>query len=128
MYISPLERMKKVHIWIGTTSKNEDEFDRYFDQNNDLCQFCKDAGIEQYDEDFIGIIPVFESETDIRDILAEVPIDEKCIDLAVSNSTKLGIQKANAVFYLTDSSVSIEGYDNKLYNDLRYIGMFDSDL
>ena len=120
--------MKKVHIWIGTTSKNEDEFDRYFDQNNDLCQFCKDAGIEQYDEDFIGIIPVFESETDICDILAEVPIDEKCIDLAVSNSTKLGIEKANAVFYLTDSSVSIEGYEDKLYNDLKYIGMFDSDL
>jgi hypothetical protein len=120
--------MKKVHIWIGTTSKNENEFDQYFDQNNDLCQFCMDLGIEQYDEDFIGIIPLLDHETDIHDILAEVPIDEKCIDLAIDNCAKLGIQKANAVFYLTDSSVPVEGHDDKLYNGLRYIGVFDSDL
>ena len=58
--MNPLERMKKIHLWIGTTTKTQEEYDEYSDQDHDTSPFATDIGIEEYDEDFIGIIPLSE--------------------------------------------------------------------
>lgn len=46
MYISATKRMKKIHIWIGTTFKTEDEYYNYFEQ-----EFAQDIGVDEYDGD-----------------------------------------------------------------------------
>jgi hypothetical protein len=121
MYISPTERMKKIHIWIGVTSKSEEEFFNYFDQDNDNSQFSKDIALNsEYDEDFIGIIPM-DRNIPIKEIFEnDVPIDTDDIPQVEKECYKLGLESANAVFYLTDSSVKIENIGKK-YNGLYYI-------
>ena len=128
MYMHPLERMKKIHLWIGFTSKTEKEYEEYFDQDSNTSQFGKDIGIEEYDEDFIGIIPLFEQEVDVNDILDEIPIDDDCIESVLSECKRLDIEKVNAVFYLTDASVEITKPYKENYNGIKYIGLFDSSL
>lgn len=129
MYISPTERMKKIHIWIGTTKKNEEEYEKYFDQEIQLSKFSQDIGLDtDYDEDFIGIIPLLSKEEPVGEILKEeTPIHPSEIPLAVEKCIAFEINNANAVFYLTDSTIKINNIGGK-YNDLTYIGIFNSSL
>lgn len=121
-----LDRMKKVHIWIGTTLLSEDDYYKYFDQDNGTCPFCLDIGVEEYDEDFMVIIPLFEKEIDIKEILTEVVIDDNEIESVINECKNKNISKANAVFYITDASVVInEPYLNN-YNGLKYIGLYNT--
>ncbi|CEN45503.1 conserved hypothetical protein [Capnocytophaga canimorsus] len=69
MYINPLERMKKIHIWIGSFVGTDKEFEVYFEQKNEACQFCLDIGIDEYDEDLIGIIPPITNYVNISELL-----------------------------------------------------------
>ena len=139
MYISPIERMKKVHIWIGKNSLNEEDYEKYFeldcstegdfeDPDYRICQFCKDIGEVWYDEDFIGIIPIFDQAVSIREILQEVPIAETDIEKVTSKCDELEMKTANAVFYLTDSQVEVPRPYKDSYNGLKYIGVFGSCL
>jgi hypothetical protein len=138
MYISPIERMKKVHIWIGKNSLSEEEYEKYFeldysegdfeDPDYQICQFCQDIGEVLYDEDFIGIIPIFDQVVSIREILQEVPIAENDIEKAISKCNELEMKTANAVFYLTDSQVEVPKPYKNSYNGLKYIGIFESCL
>ncbi|WP_275389799.1 immunity 22 family protein, partial [Xenorhabdus bovienii] len=68
-----------VHLWIGNNFSSEDEYMKYFeldysvegnfdDPNYKLCQFCKDIGLQWYDEDFIGIIPRRDESVSIDEI------------------------------------------------------------
>ncbi len=135
----PVKRMKKVHIWIGTTSLSEEDYQKYFeldystegdfdDPDYKVCGFCKDIGKVWYDEDFIAIIPLFEQEISIKEILKEVTIDENDIEKVIAKCNELGIKKANAVFYLTDAEIEVPKPYKDSYNGLKYIGIFDSDL
>ena len=47
MYLSPLEKMKKVHIWIGTFSGSEKEYEDYFNLQDSPCRFCIDINTIQ---------------------------------------------------------------------------------
>jgi len=59
MYISPTERIKKIHLWLGTTAVDEQTYFSYFQQENGISQFAYDIGLdEEYDEDMIGILPI----------------------------------------------------------------------
>lgn len=127
MYINPLIRMKKVHIWIGIFSKSEEEYNNYFNQESSQCQFCLDIDTEGYDEDFIGIIPLFKEKMSIQFLLNEVPIDLEDIPKALETCKKMNIEEGNAVFYMTDSLISIKDKE-KSYNGLFYIGMYNSSL
>ena len=69
MYVSPLERMKKVHIWIGSFLESEEVYEDYFNQQHSPCPFCVDINADEYEEDFIGIIPLFNEEQDISVLL-----------------------------------------------------------
>lgn len=128
MYISPLERMKKLHLWIGATTKSGEEWNRYFESENGLSQFSIDIGMEEYDEDFIGILPLFDHAIDIAAVLNEIPVDQNCIEDIIKTAHSLGTEKANAVFYLTDSSVKLMEPLKTHYNDCAYFGLYDSNL
>lgn len=127
MYISPLIRMKKVHIWIGTFSKTQDEYEMYFNQENPPSQFGVDINIEEYDEDLIGIIPLLGENVEVKYLLNEVPIEEDEIPIALSKCENMKIREGNAVFYLTDSLIKIDDEEKK-YNELKYIGVYNSSL
>jgi Immunity protein 22 len=134
-----MKQMSEIHLWIGKTKKEEEEYLKYFeldystegdfnDPNYIVCQFCKDIGEKWYDEDFMGIIPIFDEELVIKDILKQVPISNDEIDNVVSKAESLGVFLGNAVFYLTDADIDLpEPYKNN-YNDLKYIGKFASSM
>ena len=127
MYLSPLERMKKVHIWIGTFSGSEKEYEDYFNLQDSPCRFCIDINTDEFDEDFIGIIPIFNEEQDISILLQHVPIDMDDIKNALIKCKAMELVKGNAVFYLTDVSLTIPNKE-KSFNGLKYIGMYNSSL
>lgn len=127
MYISPIERMKKIHIWIGSYFDGIEKYEEYFNQDNPPCQFCKDIGIEEYDDDFIGIIPLFCDEVNILTLLLEAPVEESEKNKILKRCGALGLEKGNVIFYLTDSSIYINDAEN-VYNGLLYIGIYNSSL
>ena len=127
MYLSPLERMKKVHIWIGTFSGSEKEYEDYFNLQDSPCRFCIDINTDEFDEDFIGIIPLFSEEQDIGILLQQVPIDMGAIKSALIKCKAMELVKGNAVFYVTDVSLTIPNKE-KSFNGLKYIGMYNSSL
>ena len=127
MYLSPLERMKKVHIWIGTFSGSEKEYEDYFNLQDSPCRFCIDINTDEFDEDFIGIIPLFREEQDIGILLQQVPIDMGDIKSALIKCKAMELVKGNAVFYVTDVSLTIPNKE-KSFNGLKYIGMYNSSL
>jgi len=130
MYISPVERMKKIHLWIGTTAVDEAVYNLYFDQEDELSQFSKDIGLaEEYDEDFIGILPIFKNPPPIKELLEkEIPIDKDSIAEVLAVCETMGIHSINAAFYLTDSAIAIAKPNKKEYNGLRYLGEYKSAL
>jgi len=130
MYISPTERMKKIHLWLGNTAADEQTYFNYFDQEDEISQLGRDIGLdEEYDEDMIGILPIFEKQVTVKEVLEKkVPIDNSSISEAEKASQKLGITTANAAFYITDSSIIIKEPYKKDYNGLSYIGEFRSEL
>ena len=100
---------------------------QYFNQEEPPCQFCKDIDCEEYDEDFIGIIPLFEEKVGVEQLLDEVPIDENEIPKVIEKCKAMNISVGNAIFYITDASIIIENTEKK-YNELKYIGIYDSAL
>jgi hypothetical protein len=130
MYISATERMKKIHLWLGNTAVDEQTYFNYFQQEDSISQFAYDIGLDgEYDEDMIGILPISETPIPAQEVLQKkVPIDTGSISHAEIAFKRSGIDTVNAVFYLTDSSITIkEPYKNN-YNGLIYIGVFDSAL
>ena len=86
--------MSIIHIWIGTTHKTEEEYLKYFeldystegdfdDPDYKLCPFCKDINQRWYDEDLIGIIPLFGDEYPILQLLETIPIDKNEIEKVI---------------------------------------------
>ncbi len=133
-----MENHEKVHLWIGTTHQPEAKYQRYFeidystegdldDPNYKICGFCRDIGEVWYDEDFIGIIPRSETEVSIDEILTEAAIDVADYDDIKSICNALGIEKANAIFWYADASLTISEPYKENYNGLKYIGLFNGD-
>lgn len=132
------ERMSKVHLWIGVTQKTEEEYLEYFkldystggdfdDPNYQVCGFCIDIGEKWYDEDFIGIIPLYEEEVSIKEIIEEAAIDPKESENVILECERLGLKKANAILWYSDAEIEITQPHKDSYNDLKYIGMFEGD-
>jgi len=126
MYQDPIERMKEIHIWIGITELEEDKYDRYFDQEKGVCGFCQDIGQEEYDEDFMGAIPLYREPKDILLILSDIALAASEYESVVSACLDKNISKANAVFYYSDKTLSLDA--DRKFNGLCYIGAFKSDL
>jgi hypothetical protein len=122
--------MTKIHVWIGMSTKNREEFSQYFainqidrDAGIGASQFDKDVNIKWYDDDLIG---VYYSETDdLEQALDELPTSPDAIDQIQSRCAELKIDKANAMFYYEDAELEITE-PTKKYNELTYIGVFDN--
>ena len=92
-----------------------------------MCGFCKDIGQKWYDQDFIGIIPRFDAEVDLDELLEEAAIDASELDAVKKKCAKLGIIKGNAIFWYADVELKIPKPHKKEYNGLQYIGAFKGD-
>lgn len=125
--MQPFERMQKVHVWLGTTKKQQGDFDEYFDQDEGVSQFAKDIGEEEYDEDFMGIMEVHEDNLSIEEIISKMAIDNDEYHVIIKICAEKNITTANASFYYTDALIEIHDKKKK-YNDLTYIGIFNSGL
>ncbi|AHK18881.1 immunity 22 family protein [Yersinia similis] len=128
----------KVHVWIGTNLSSEEDYMKYFEldysvegdfnnPNYKLCEFCKDIGTQWYDSDFIGIMPRHEQEVSLDEILLDAAVDQDEFSLVKSECDKLGIKKANAIFWYQDPDLVIKKPIKDQYNGLRYIGLFSGD-
>ena len=133
-----MESYEKVHLWVGTNHKPEEEYQAYFEldystegdfDNPDykVCQFCKDIGEVWYDHDFIGIIPRLKEEVGLDEILKEAAVDENELPEVKRICADYGIEKANAIFWHADKDVVVPKPYKDKYNGLKYIGVFNGD-
>lgn len=136
-----MEEFLKIHVWTGTTDKAEEEYLQYFeldystegdfeDPEYKICQFCKDIDKVWYNEDFIGIIPLFEMQTSIEELLKHIPLAAQDVGEVIVKCRECGINSGNAMFYFIDfeSEGVVPEPHKKNYNGLRYIGEFNSSL
>ncbi|MCT6517990.1 immunity 22 family protein [Proteus vulgaris] len=128
----------RVHLWIGSNFSSEEEYMHYFEldysaedgidsPNYRVCGFCKDLGIMWYDEDFIGVIPRFDNNVTLDEILVDAAVDESEIPLIKAKCEELGIKSANAIFWYQDPELVINQCDNQTYNNLHYMGEYNGD-
>ena len=44
------DRFDRVHLWLGTVTDSEDQYEQYFEQDSlpegVFCPFCKDIGLD----------------------------------------------------------------------------------
>ena len=128
----------KVHLCIGSNFSSEEEYMHYFEldyseeegidsPNYRVCGFCKDLGIMWYDEDFIGVIPRFDNDVMLDEILVDAAVDESEISFIKAKCEELGIKSANAIFWYQDPELVIKKSDNQTYNNLHYVGAYNGD-
>ncbi len=128
----------RVHLWIGSNFSSEEEYMYYFEldyseedgidsPNYRVCGFCKDLGIVWYDEDFIGVIPRFDNDVTLDEVLVDAAVDESEISFIKAKCEELGIKSANAIFWYQDPELVIKKSDNQTYNNLHYIGEYNGD-
>ncbi|MBA1190303.1 immunity 22 family protein [Pseudomonas entomophila] len=136
MSAESIDQYDKVHVWVGTNFSPEDEYLKYFeldysvdidDPSYRVCGFCKDIGITWYDEDFIGIMPRKEKEVGIDEILVDSAVDRDLLPEVKSQCLRLGLSKANAIFWYSDGSVEVPDSENLEYNGLKYVGLYEGE-
>lgn len=133
--VETLNTMSKVHIWIGTTTVTEEVYLKYFeldfstegdfdDPDYKVCGFCSDIEMNWYNEDFIGIVPRFEEEQCISEIIKSTVVNKLGYPKVFEECRNLGITKANTILFYTDAKLELRK-SNQRYNGLQYIGVFD---
>lgn len=126
--------MSKIMIWVGQFD-SETDFKKYMDQsafrkwwkeydedNKELrCQFCKELGLMDYDEDFL--IMKY-APSGLLELLNLIPADTQKINQAVVSN---GIEKANvAIMYNCRAGISTQNATNAV--SVSFLGTFDFDL
>jgi hypothetical protein len=114
--------MDKIYLWLGFTSKSEEEYWNYFSQGDKIPQFCLDTGLEWLDEDFMGYYYNKYSD-DLRTAIENTP-ESSLYDTIYNLCINKGVKKANAMFYYTGDDIKTLD-ETKKYNDLTFIGVFD---
>lgn len=126
--------MSKIMIWVGQFD-SEADFEKYMDQsafrhwwkeydedNEEMrCQFCKELGVMDYDEDFL--IMKY-APTGLLELLNLIPADTQKINQAVAGN---GIEKANAaIMYNCGEGISTQKAANAV--SVSFLGTFYFDL
>ncbi|GIM57780.1 hypothetical protein CAPN006_21720 [Capnocytophaga canimorsus] len=114
--------MNKIKIWIGTFRGSNEEYLKYFDEDVE-CGFCKDIDEEEYDPDFIGIIPLSEKIVSIEVLAKETPLSFKSQTILLEDCMKMGIDQGNAVLFYSGETREIEKGEE--FNQLIFIGEYD---
>lgn len=131
-----VDRYGKVHLWIGTNFSSNEVYLKYFEleYTEDLddpaykaCGFCQDIGARWYDEDFIGIIPRKSCEVSLDEILKDAAVDRACIGSVKAECLRLGVTKANAIFWYSDGATPISIPLKSNYNGLKYVGLYEGE-
>ena len=131
-----IDRISKLHFWVGTTTKNKKDFLKYFELDYStegdfnipeykVCGFCKDIEQKWYDENFLVFEPFYENDISLEEILKESDIDSSDIEEVKKQCGSFGITQANAIFSYTDAELIIPKPYKDSYNDLKYIGLFN---
>ncbi|WP_250512935.1 immunity 22 family protein [Caballeronia sp. INDeC2] len=126
----------KCHLWIGTSFISEEEYLSYFEldystqgdfdhPNYKRCQFCLDVAIDWYDEDYISIIPRLGKEVDLDMLLSEAPVRSGEKEKIKEQCSRLGIDKANAIFCYSEPEFTVPQPHKTNFNGLKYIGVFE---
>lgn len=130
--------MSKVHVWVGINNSDDEAFESYFELDYDnpdmdiddyiykVCQFCLDINEKWYDEDFIGVYKE-DSMVNVRVLLEELSVSQDTMEVIQNICIKKGLENVNAMFYYMDPEIEVTD-KNKLYNELHYIGKFDTNL
>ncbi|MDR0604324.1 MAG: immunity 22 family protein [Bacteroidales bacterium] len=114
--------MNKIYLWIGLFNKTEEEYWEYFYSKNGIPQFYRDVGFDWLDEDFIGYY-LNKDSNELKTVIENTP-ESGLYDVMLEACVNKGIKQANAMFYYTGDDIkNID--ENKIYNGLKYIGMFD---
>lgn len=126
--------MSKIMIWVGQFD-SEADFEKYMDQsafrkwwkeydedNKEMrCQFCKELGVMDYDEDFL--IMKY-APAGLLELLNFIPADTQKINQAVVGNS---IEKANvAIMYNCREGISTQKAANAV--SVSFLGTFDFDL
>jgi hypothetical protein len=121
---------KKFSLWIGKTDKSRDEWWSYFkgsdesDPSSPILQSLDTLGI---DFDFWGShLTAGMKPTPIPEVLKELPHSKDSEPLILEKCKSIGLEEANALFYYLGAI--FKGDESILYNDLHFIGVFDSYL
>lgn len=130
--------MSKVHVWVGINNSDDETFESYFELDYDdpdmdiddplykVCQFCLDINEKWYDEDCIGVYKE-DSMVNVRVLLEELSVSQDTMEEIQNICIKKGLEDVNAMFYYMDPEIEVTD-KNKLYNELHYIGKFDTNL
>ena len=126
--------MSKIMIWVGQFD-TEADFEKYMDQsafrqwwkeydedNEEMrCQFCKELGVMDYDEDFLVMKY---ASAGIIDLLNLIPANTEKISKVI---TEKGIEKANAVVcYNCREGISSKKAETA--SSMTYLGSFEFEL
>lgn len=112
--------MNKIKVWIGTFQDNNENYLSYFDEDD--CKFCDDIGEDEYDPDFIGILPLFNGTVSIEELVRQTPLGAISRDLLINDCLSLNINKGNAVLFYSGDTREIE--QGEIFNQLKYIGEY----
>lgn len=126
--------MSKIMIWVGQFD-SEADFEKYMDQsdfrkwwkeydedNKEMrCQFCKELGVMDYDEDFL--IMKYAS-SGLSELVNRIPADTQKINHSMADK---GVKQANAVIcYNCRAGISPKKAENT--TSMTYLGSFEFEL
>lgn len=119
----------KISVWLGTTAKSIEEFNKYYDgleDYNSNCPIHRDFNTSFIDTDFFVTYGTAN--------LALLPIHELCEEIGCKSNKTIrniisacihaGIHSGNVLSYYRHATF-IEEHPAMLYNDMRFIGTFD---
>jgi hypothetical protein len=131
--------MKKIHVWLGSFDK-EEMFNKYLDQSPYLqawakydnedsgdaeepspelrAEFCKEIGLDTYDEDFI-VIKFNRQNSEIKQLISVIPANA---DRLLESCKKTGITSTNALIYYYNDNLSEKDAGKTRF--VRYLGHF----
>jgi hypothetical protein len=134
--------MAKIHVWIGTF-ESEKNFNDYVDQSayltawqmyndgdpkyegddepdkNLRCDFCKETGMDFYDEDFI-VLQFNKKTFDINQLLSIIPVD---INRLLKACKQNALENGNALIYLNDDE--LKKSDASRCKSMTFLGIFE---
>lgn len=126
--------MSKIMIWVGQFD-SEADFEKYMDQsafrlwwkeydedNKEIrCQFCKELGVMDYDEDFLIMKYASAGMTDLPNM---IPANTEKISKVIAEK---GIKKANAVVCY-NCREGISPNKAEAVSSMMYLGSFEFEL
>ena len=117
-----------ISVWIGTSNKTLDEFNKYtegMEDSDSQCPAFADFGVSFIDSDYFVAFQTDNGEIVPVEVLAEEvgAHSNKVIKDIVKVAKEKGINEGNSLYYYSNATFYEEN-PGKLYNDLKFIGTF----